>query len=138
MYVTLTLCILLFLVVWTYLTDSRPPLFGVYTQPSRLHCLKKAVFRWILTRRKRHGLKCRVNGQSAGYGVRSSDSVQDMDKPQPLSESHPKVGLTSAGYLYLMFSFFATRNVSTTKINRAIRFLKYSMKKHSFPLCETT
>ena len=83
--------ILLFIIFWRFLTDYKPPILGVYSQPSRLHSLKKTFIYYILNWRKQQKLKSDGTGQTAGYGVKSRSNAEDMDKPQPLSDKHPKV-----------------------------------------------
>ena len=103
MYVLTGLCIALFVIVWTLCFGQKPRIFGVYSQPGRLYALKKAIFYWVLTRRKQQKLKANVIGQTAGYGVKSRNSEQDMDKPQPLSDNHPKVVFHSFCLYYLCY-----------------------------------
>lgn len=69
-----------------------PPKIGVYSQPNKWYYLKYWTFFLLLKVRQRQNSR-RAKGETgdAGYGKRSRNSVEDMDRIQELPKEHPKV-----------------------------------------------
>ncbi len=76
------------------LVGSQPaPIAGVYMQPGPIHRLKFWLFYILLKLRQKRNAKAKhVTGEQAGgYGVRSRNTVEDMEKAQELPKEHPMV-----------------------------------------------
>lgn len=73
------------------LTQDPPPLKGVYQQPGKWYFLKFHLFKFLMYLRKRQNeKKTSVEGETAGYGMRSRSCVEEMDRAQALPLEHPK------------------------------------------------
>ncbi|GAB6033459.1 hypothetical protein CHUAL_013344 [Chamberlinius hualienensis] len=77
---------IIWILIWIFSTPShRLPICGVYRQIDRFYPLKFAIAYLLLTLRK-YGNK-KAADSTAGYGVKSKKCIEDMEKPQPLSDN---------------------------------------------------
>ena len=68
------------------------PICGIYKQKSKWYFLKYWFFRFMLYRRKKQNQNASTaTGKDAGYGMRSRNTPEDMDKPQILPQNKPLV-----------------------------------------------
>ena len=75
------------------LSSDPSPIFGIYSQKGKWYTLKYWAFYILFTLRKRQNAKAKnVEGGQAGYGMRSKNSIEEMDKVQKLPEDKPLVG----------------------------------------------
>ncbi|KAK3580274.1 hypothetical protein CHS0354_023512 [Potamilus streckersoni] len=91
MYYSIILTLFVGLIVkWLFRIDPKP-INGIYSQPSKWYPLKYALFYIILWLRKRQNSKeQQVRGENAGYGRKSRNTVEDMDRIQELPPDQPK------------------------------------------------
>ncbi|XP_013420120.1 uncharacterized protein LOC106180635 [Lingula anatina] len=87
MYVYIAVASLVVLVLKFLLTPDPDPVCGVYVKPGKWFTLKYYAFLLLLKLRQRRNA---ANAERAGYGVRSRNSAQEMDRAQSLPPSHPK------------------------------------------------
>lgn len=68
-----------------------PPKIGVYSQPNKWYYLKYWTFFLLLkVRQWQNSRSAKGERGDAGFGKRSRNSVEDMDKIQELPKEHPK------------------------------------------------
>ncbi|XP_064628452.1 uncharacterized protein LOC135488020 [Lineus longissimus] len=66
------------------------PVNGVYSQPGKLYTLKYWFFYFLFNIRRWRNERANASTDVAGYGRKSRNSVEDMEKPQKLPQEHPK------------------------------------------------
>ncbi|XP_052807198.1 uncharacterized protein LOC128236389 [Mya arenaria] len=82
--------LLISIIVIKFLLKSDPqPINGVYSQPNKWYWLKFRLFKCLLWLRKRKQDQ-KVDGENAGYGRKSRNSPEEMDRAQELPKEHPK------------------------------------------------
>lgn len=84
------------------LANDTQPVLGIYSQKGKWFDIKYWLFYILFNWRKRQNAKAQhVSGQNAGYGVRSRNSAEEMDKAQELPEQHLQVCQLSLSRLSL-------------------------------------
>lgn len=79
----------IFLIKWLRAKDP-PPVCGIYNQKNKWYFVKFWFLRFMLYLRKRRNQNAKVaSGSNAGYGMRSRNSPEDMDKAQTLPNEKP-------------------------------------------------
>ena len=74
------------------MTGSPNKINGVYCQPGRFFWIKYCVFLMILKLRQRQNQKSlNKSKNAAGYGMKSRNSIKEMDRVQKLPENELKV-----------------------------------------------
>ena len=81
----------IFLLKWFTRRDPTP-ICGIYKQKNKWYPVKYWVFRFMLFLRKRQNKATKsTTGSNAGYGMRSRNTPEDMDKAQILPSDKPLV-----------------------------------------------
>ena len=112
-----------------FLSQPDPsPIYDVYSQPGKLYSLKWWAFRIILKIRERQSKRQKASGGDAGYGKKSRNSVEEMDKVQELPTEHKLVGS-----LHLLPT--GQTGVSTTlnQLLRGVLFVVYAYSPSQHP-----
>lgn len=89
--VTLIAAAVLVCVIYLVFSPDPPPIEGVYSQPGKFYNLKYWIFSILLSMRKRQNRKQKsVVQDQAGWGMRSKNSIEEMDRAQQLPPQHPQ------------------------------------------------
>ena len=68
------------------------PIANVYRQPGKWFRIKYWIFYMLMSLRKRRSrTQTHTSGNDAGYGMRSRNSIDEMDRVQELPKEHPSV-----------------------------------------------
>jgi len=82
--------VLLFLIF--ILREDPQPIAKVYRQPGKWFQIKYLIFYVLMSLRKRKSrTQTHTSGGDAGYGMRSRNSIKEMDCVQDLPTEHPSV-----------------------------------------------
>ena len=89
-----TISVLFLIVIFLkWITSEDPkPINGVYSQPGKWFSVKFWLFYLMITLRKRRSDQGKVKGQEdAGFGMKSRNSIEEMDCAQELPKQHATV-----------------------------------------------
>merc|ERR1712004_395258 len=82
---------ILCLVLYNFLGPDPAPIHGIYQQKGKWYHLKYWLMCVLFKLRQRQNKnKKQVDGKNAGWGMRSRNSIEDMDRAQVLPKEHPQ------------------------------------------------
>jgi len=85
------LAILIIFILYVALVPDPPAILGRYSQPGKWYHLKYwTMYALLMLRRLQNARQQEVSGKDAGWGKRSRNTPEDMDKAQVLPKEHPK------------------------------------------------